>query len=177
MKKAFLLLSLAALGACSSNSAPEATAAANVVTFNDFEAGGGWSQDPTLFEKGRAHSGQYAIKVDKNHEFSLTFNLPLGQISDHKFKTIHVEAWVFMPSNKSTGNIGVQVMTPTNTQVYGDGLRLPDVVKTYGEWVQVGKDFTLPDTITSTQSLRVFLWRADATDEVLLDDMKVTIKD
>lgn len=177
MKKIASLLVLSLLGACSSDEgAATATDSANLITFNDFESGGGWVHDPSLIEQGRAHSGQYSIKVDKDHPFSLTYDMPLGKISSHKFKTIRVEAWAFMPSDKATGNIGIQVMTPTNEQVYGDGLRLPDVVKTYNKWVLVSKDFTLPDNINSNQHLKVFLWRADATDDVLLDDVKVSIK-
>lgn len=177
MRNIFSLLTLVLLGSCSSGNESTPEVDAQTITFNDFEGGGGWSQDPSLFEKGRAHSGQYAIKVDKDHEFSLTYNMPLGKISDHKFRTVHVEAWAFMPSEKSTGNLGVQVMTPANEQVYGDGLKLRDVVKDYGKWVAVSKDFTLPDNIIASQSLRVFLWRADATDEVLVDDVKVSIKE
>ena len=178
MKKLVLLLSLAGLGACSSDSAPaESANAADVFTTNDFESGGGWNTDPSYFDKGRAHSGQYAIKVDKDHEFSLTYDVALGKISSHKFKGIHLDAWVFMPSEKGTAHLGIQIMTPDNQQVFGSGLILRDAVKTYGKWVHVTKDFTLPDNITSNQHLRFFVWRADATDEVLVDDVKLSTID
>jgi hypothetical protein len=43
--------------------------------------------------------------------------------------------------------------------------------------VHVTKDFTLPDNITSNQHLRFFVWRADATDEVLVDDVQMSTID
>ncbi len=173
---------LALLAACHAGPAAEAGIDANTITFNNFEAGGGWSNDairndPNLLEKGRAHSGQYAIKVDKDHEFSLTFDMALGQIQTHKFKTVHLDAWAFLPSDKATGVVGLQVMEHgTNKEVYGDGLKLGEVVKTYNEWVPVSKDFTLPDNITLNQHLRLSLWRANASETVLLDDVKLSVK-
>ncbi|RZK15068.1 MAG: hypothetical protein EOO56_23665 [Hymenobacter sp.] len=183
MKEFAAILSLALLGACAGNTPTSPEIDANTITFNNFEAGGGWSSDagrndPTLLDKGRAHSGQYAIKVDKDHEFSLTYDMALGRIRSQKFKTIHLEAWAFLPSDKATGVVVVQVMEPvSNKQVHGDGLNLGEVVKTYGEWVPVSKDFTLPDDITMMQHLRLSLWRSNASDVVLLDDVKLSIKE
>lgn len=176
------ILGVALLGACSAASTDTTPVDANTITFNNFEAGGGWSNDairndPTLLKRGLAHSGQYAIKVDKDHEFSLTFDMALGLIRPQKFKTVHLEAWAFLPSNKAAGIVGLQVMEhATNKQVYGDGLKLGEVVKSYNEWVPVSKDFTLPDNITMNQHLRLSLWRASASEEVLLDDVKLSIK-
>jgi len=183
MKKIAALLGLSLLGACSSDNATGPAIDANTITFNNFEAGGGWSNEPnrnnpSLVAKGKAHSGQYALRVDKDHEFSLTFDMPLGQISTSKFKTVHLEAWVYMASDKATGTIGLQIMKPDGGEaVGGDDLKFRDVVKDYGKWVMVTKDFTLPDNITAAQHLRVFMWRADASEEVLLDDVKLSIKD
>lgn len=177
------LVGLTLLAACSSSdNSTGPTVDDNTITFNDFESGGGWSNDPyrndpALFKKGEAHSGRYAIKVDKDHEFSLTYDMPLGQVSPRKFKTLHLEAWVFLPSDKATGALGVQVMDHvTNTQVYGDAIQLASVVKSYNKWVAVSKDFDLPDNITSTQHLRLWLGRSGSPEEVLADDMKLSIK-
>lgn len=181
MKQLAGILCLAGLGACSADAPADSVVDANTITFNTFEGGGGWSNDagrndPTLLAKGRAHSGQYAIKVDQNHEFSLTFDMALGLISRHKFKTVRLDAWAFMPSDKATGILGLQVMEPgTNQQTYGEGIKLKDAVHTYRKWVPVSKEFTLPDNITLAQHLRLSLWRADASDEVLIDDVKLSI--
>lgn len=182
-KPAGLLLLPLLLGACAPNSAPGPPPGTNTITFNDFEGGGGWSNDPgrndpSLLDKGRAHSGQYAIKVDGAHEFSLTFDLPLIQISQKKFHRVRLDAWVYLPSAQATGALGIQVMNHAkNEQVFGDYLKLGEVVKTYKKWVPVHKDFTLPANITPVQHLRLSLWRADATDFVLADDVQLTLLD
>ena len=184
MKNIAALVGLALLGACSSNhEAADSSVDENTITFNNFEAGPGWSNDPnrnntTLVAKGRAHSGQYALKVDKDHEFSLTFEMPLGQVSNRKFKTMHLDGWVYMPSERAAGTIGMQIIKPEGNESIGGGdLKFADEVKKYGEWVKVSKDFAMPDNITAANRLRVFMWRAGATEEVFLDDVKLSIKD
>jgi hypothetical protein len=156
---------------------------AKTITYNNFEGGGGWSNDPyrnnpDLVEKGQAHSGQYAIKVDKDHDFSLTYDMALGKISPTKFKTLHLEAWAFMPTDKATGALTIQLVDhATNKEVFSDGIKFRDAVKSYNKWVAVSKDIMLPDNITPDQHLRLFLHRADATETVLVDDVKLSIKD
>jgi hypothetical protein len=183
MKVLAVLLSSILLGACSTNTFLDNKIDSRTVTFNDFESGGGWSNDPThnepgLVEKGQAHSGQYAIKVDQDHEFSLTYAMQLGRIRSKKFQKLHLEAWAFMPSDRATGIIGLQLIEARDgKQVFSDDIKLRDVIKTYGKWVPVGKDITLPDSVKAAQQLRLFLWRADASDKVLLDDVKLSILD
>jgi hypothetical protein len=182
MKQRTALLGLAWLAACSSPNPVGPDVDTSTFTFNNFEAGGGWSSNanqnnPDLVVRGNAHSGQYALRVDRDHEYSLTYDMPLGSISRTKFKTVHLEAWVFMASQRGTATIGLQIMQPDgNTSVGGGDLKFREAVHEYGKWVKVTKDFVLPDNITALQRLRVFMWRADATEEVLLDDVKLSIK-
>lgn len=173
-----VLFGLTLLNSCSGDKSGSAVGE-KVIMANDFESVAGWNVDPTLLDRGHAHSGQYAIKVDQTHEFSLTYDMALGLASPVKVKTVHLEAWAFLPSNKSTGVLGIQLMGgPTNSDgVFGEGIRLGEVVKKYNEWVLVSKDFTFPDNITPLEHIRLSLWRADASDRVLVDDVKLTIKE
>lgn len=179
MKNFTVLLGLALLGACSSDDKAGSGSGGKVITANDFEESAGWNVDPAMLDRGRAHSGQYAIKVDKDHEFSLGFDMALGQATPAKIKTVHLEGWAFRVGDNSTGILGVQVMDVNNPgqQVFGDGIKIAEVVKSKGKWEQISKDITLPDNITAAQHLRVSLWRADGTDAVLVDDVKLSIKE
>ncbi|RPD46153.1 hypothetical protein DNI29_14190 [Hymenobacter sediminis] len=179
MKQLILLLGLMALGACSADQkAGSGLSGAKIITANDFESTAGWNVDPGYLDRGRAHSGQYAIKVDQGHEFSLTFDMVLGQATPTKIKVVNLEAWAFLPSERATGMLGIQIMdSGTGQQVFGDGIRLGEVVKSYGEWVHISKDITLPDNITAIQHIRLSLWRADASDYVLVDDVKLSVKE
>lgn len=176
MKKIAILLGFSLLAACSSKDDSASISADKIITRNDFEALAGWNTDMNLLDEGRAHSGKYAIKVNKDHEFSLTFDMMLGKATSSKIKTVRLEGWAYLPSDRATGVLGVQIIGPDgNAQLFGDGIRLGEVVKSYGKWVKVSKDIVLPDTITALDHIRLSLWRADASDEVLIDDVTLSI--
>ncbi|UOQ73507.1 hypothetical protein [Hymenobacter cellulosilyticus] len=176
MKAYIGLLGLALLGACSSDKDTDLKIDDKTITTNDFESLAGWNTDPTTLDKGRAHSGQYAIIVDGNREFSVTYNAPLAQISNRKFKKVLLEGWVFLPSERATGVLGIQIVdAETGKEAFGDGIKLGDEVKTYKKWVPVKKEFTLPDNITAVQHMKMSLWRASASDFILADDVKISI--
>jgi len=178
MKLYIGLLSLALLGACSSDKESGLKTDAKTITANDFESLAGWNNDMAALDRGRAHSGQFALKVDNNQEFSLTFNMPLAQASPRKFKRVLLEAWAYMPSERSTGMLNIQIIEPTTgQQTFNDGIRLAEVDKVYKKWIPISKEMTLPDDMNATQYIRLFLWRADATDLVLIDDVKLSIID
>src|SRR6476469_8251778 len=160
MKKFTAVLGLSLLAACSSNENVASASDGKTITANDFESLAGWNIDMGLLDKGRAHSGDYAIKVNKDHEFSLTFDMLLGQATPSKIKKVRLEGWAYLPSDKATGQLGMQIMGPNGSdQLFGDGIRLADVVKTYGKWTKVEKDITLPDNITALDHIRMSLWR------------------
>lgn len=172
------LLSFALLGSCTSDKGTGLQVDENTITANDFESLAGWNNDPMALDRGRAHSGQYALKVDNNREFSLTFDSPLMVVSQRKFKTVVMEAWAYLPSERATGILGIQIVDPvTGQQAYGDGIKLGEEVKSYKKWVPITKEFVLPSDMKTTHHIRFSLWRADATDVVLIDDFKVSIKE
>jgi hypothetical protein len=178
MKKITVLLSLGLLASCSSDGT-STTQKEKIITSNDFESVVGWNSNAGTIDKGRAHSGKYAIKVDQDHEFSLTFDMPLGEATPSKLKALHLKAWAFLPSEKASGILGIQIMEPGTDvkQIYGDGIKLGEAVKSYNKWVEVEKDFVLPDNITADQHVRLSLWRAGASEQVLVDDIELSIKE
>jgi len=177
MKTYIGLLGLALLASCSSDDQGDLKVDEKTITANNFESSAGWGGvDPTSLDRGHAHSGQYAIKVDGNREFSLTYDAALGLASPKKFKKVLLEGWVYMPSDRSTGILGIQVTNAEDgKEVFGDGIKMRETVKLYKKWVKVSKEFTLPDNINATQHLKISLWRADASDAVLVDDIKLSI--
>ncbi|WP_156109088.1 carbohydrate binding domain-containing protein [Hymenobacter sp. APR13] len=173
------LLSFAMLGvvlaACSGSdsSAPDN---AKLITANDFESVEGWMPPTPALSREQAHSGKFSTRVDGNTEFSLGYSNLLGKVSPSKLRKITLQAWVYLPSAKSQARLGVQVSDPVSGQeVFGDGITLTDQVKEYKKWVEVSKEITLPENITATQLLKVFLWRASASDAAYMDDIRLTI--
>ncbi|KAA9331349.1 hypothetical protein F0P96_13965 [Hymenobacter busanensis] len=173
MTKAFGLLLLTAVlaTACSKN---QQTVDGDVITRNDFESYVGWFPETGNVGRDHAHSGQFAVKVDPQHEFGPTYKGIIGQISVHQLKGVHVEAWVYLP-NPQGAKLGVVVSTPDEkTQILGDGIDLNQDVKEYKKWVKIQKDIAFPATVNATHMLKVFLWRGGATEAVYLDDISIS---
>ena len=171
-----LLATAAAVAACGDDTAKKTTDS-SVVVDNDFEKTAGWGVDPALLSREKAHSGIYSISVDPAREFSLTYENALGQLSPQKFKKIRLSAWVYLQSPKGNGVVGMQITDPAqgNKAVGGDGINLAEAVRKYNTWVEVSKDITLPDNITSANHIKVFLWRGMATQAIFADDIRISI--
>ncbi|GGF04581.1 carbohydrate binding domain-containing protein [Hymenobacter cavernae] len=179
MKNFFCFLVLASfISSCSSDD--ELTAGPNTITANDFESLAGWvGGDQATLTKTRAHSGKYALEVSNGHDFSLTYDAVLGQISPRKLKKVRLEAWAFRPNPNAKGVLGIQIVDPAqdNKPVAGDGIYLESEVKEFNKWVKVSKDITLPDNLVYTQHLRLFLWRGAGSEPNYVDDVSLTILD
>lgn len=174
MRKITTLLGFLVISACSSDKKPDND---GVITANDFEAVAGWNSDLSLLEKNHTHSGQYAIKVDRDHEYSFTYQMPLSAINNReRIKTLHLEAWAYLISDKSNGDLVVQIVDPAqkNKAILYDAIKLGDEVKTYNTWVKVSKDIVVPDSVVAAHQLQLYLWRNSATEPIYLDDVKLS---
>ena len=178
--RSFVLLAAAAAGLFFVSSCGGSSSAndANLIAFNDFEAVVGWMPDPSTVSREQAHSGHYSVKVDGGHEFGMGYGLPLGKATTRKPKMLRVSAWAFMTDDKSAARLGLQLFDPaTGKEAFGDGINFNEGIKTFGKWVEVSKDIKLPESTTSTQELRVFLWRGSATTPAYVDDLRVELVD
>ena len=175
MKNFLYILVLTSLVASCSSDDKLPTAGANTITANDFESVAGWGVDPETLTKEHAHSGKYALKVDAGHEYSLTYDVVLGQASPRKLKKVRLTGWAFLPNDKATSVLSLQIIDPDqgNKGVFVDGIDLRESVKDYNKWVKVSKEFTLPEDITYTQHMKIFLWRAGSSEPSYLDDIVV----
>ena len=175
------LTGLTAAAACGSDTATTAgTAAGRVLVANDFENLAGWGIDPALLARDHAHSGVCAISVDPGHEFSLTYENALGQLSAQKLRKVHLSAWVYLRGPAGGGGVlALQITDPAQgyKAIGNDGINLGEAVNEYNQWVAVSKDVVLPETATSDSHLKVFLWRAGATQAVFADDLRLTALD
>ena len=151
---------------------------ANLIAANDYEAVVGWMPDPGSVSREQAHSGHYAVKVDGDHEFGMGYNLPIGKATARKPHKIRLSAWGYMTDDKSTARLGLQLFDPTaGKEAFGDGIDYSTAVKTPRKWVEISKEITLPATTTSTQDMKVFLWRANATSPAYIDDLRIELID
>lgn len=149
------------------------------VTHNDFESVRGWGTgNAETLTSDQAHSGRYAVRVDAAHEFGLTYDAKMGDVSVHPLKAIEVEAWVFLPSAQADAVLGIQIW-PAGAQAnsYHEQLRLLDQVKSFDSWQRVRYIFKIPSGLGSEDRLRLFLWRSTSPEPVYMDDIRVKARE
>lgn len=175
MKSILLSLCAVAVTFCT-ESARDDSADANYIMKNDFESLAGWLPPNGSLTVEQARSGRYSIKVDKDHEYSMGFGDLLGKVSSRKPRTVRLSCWAYLPSSKAIAQYQLQILDPaTGQSVFQDGITLADQVQDYRTWVKVEKDIDLPETIVSSQEIRVFLWRATAEEPAYIDDVALKI--
>jgi hypothetical protein len=172
MKTILLVISLAALTACSHDNETDNK---DLLMHTDFDSLVGWVPEAPSLSKGQAHSGHYSLKVDKGLEFSLGYSAVLGQMSSTRLRGVHMEAWAFLPTKDSKARLGFIVKDAVGGKdLLGDGLDLQDQVKDPGKWTKISKDFTFPATASYTSQLLMFMWGPGANGPIYLDDLQLT---
>jgi hypothetical protein len=163
------------LGLASCSKSADNTGPSNRIAFNDFESVDGWGAPNSSLTTAQAHSGHYAVKVDKDVEYSLGYNNLLGKASASKIKKLIVHGWVYVTGPKTTASLVLQVVAPdkNNQQVFWGGVDLSKEVHEANEWQEVRQEISLPDNVEASQQLRVYMWRGAAQQPVYLDDLEI----
>ncbi len=151
----------------------------DVVTANDYEATLGWVQGATSLTRDHAHSGRYADHVDATHEWGITFQAPVSQVSVHALRGVAVEAWAFAhdlnPNRSAVLQVEVWAHGPgqDTKPLFSSALPLNTQLTDSVVWTPVHQEFSLPTGLPFEANLRIFLWRAGSTKPVYLDDLRV----
>lgn len=142
----------------------------------NFETLYGWLPAPQsdLLSREQAHSGTYSIKVDPQHEYSLTYRAALGALHDTRISKMKVSAWVFVPDAQAQATLVVAIAgqgaKPEN--LLWEGITLQqEVAGEYGRWVKISRKLTLPAEADATNQLSIYLWRTGGDKAVFLDDV------
>lgn len=149
---------------------------ADQLAFNDFEKYKGWVGDMPLgaLSKAQAHSGKYSTVVDGANEYSLGYSSLLGQISDTRPTHYKINAWVYLPVATSAAKLVLSITdegAPAPV-LYKEAI-LAKEVKEAGKWQQVSLTADMPANAKPTSKMLVYLWRAEATEPVYLDDLEI----
>lgn len=147
---------------------------ADIISRNDFETSMGWgSVNTNQLTRERAHSGNYAIWADQNHEFSFTYDASLRNASVHRLKGLRVEAWVLLLSPASRAQLVVEVDEPMGKSRFHQAYLLAQQQPVFGKWAPISVDYHLPDNLNPEDRLKIYLWRSDATAPTYLDDITI----
>ncbi len=167
-------LAMVAVTACSKSDSSEVPA--NRITFSDFEGLDGWLPATPTLATDKAHSGRFALKVDKDNEFATGYMNLLGKLSPTRLSRLTLRAWALRSGAEAKAAVVVQVIDPANPaskQAFWQSLDLTTDVKTFNRWTEVSKTFELPATLGPAQQLRVYLWRTGGNQPVYLDDVEL----
>jgi Carbohydrate binding domain len=148
----------------------------NLISRNDFESLEGWAPTNPSLTTVKAHSGRYSVKVDSGVEYGISYISPLSKASPTRLQKVQVSAWVMRMGKDANANLVVEVKNPANDaqKIFWESLEIGKETKAVNEWTEVKKTFTLPATIEAAHELRVYLWRAGATQPVFLDDVVIS---
>jgi uncharacterized lipoprotein len=148
----------------------------NLISRNDFESLEGWAPANPSLTTAKAHSGRYSVKVDNGVEYSVSYISPLGKVSPTRLQKLEVSAWVLPTGKESNANLVVEVKNPANDaqKIFWESLETGKEAKEANKWTEVKKTFTLPANVEPTHELRVYLWRAGATQPLFLDDITIS---
>jgi hypothetical protein len=149
----------------------------NRVISNNFEAVAGWGNCDSLVTNERAYSGSYSIKVGPENETSYTYQRRLRDIFGRKPKRIQLNAQVFGPGfQNGNASLVVQILRPEkkHERIYFKNISLAKA-SSFRKWVKVTREIKLPETISDSDELRLYLWRNQATQPVFADDLEVLL--
>ncbi len=179
MRTSSLLIGAGLLGllaGCNRSSDTPSVGSGNGVWVNqDFESLRGWSNpnNATSLTSEKAHSGKFSIKTGPGIEYSMGFGAKLGDLSSTKPRKLHLEAWVWVPSEKSTSSLVVQVGSG-DKPVMWESIKLAEKAGGFGEWKKLETDIMMKPEITYTDGLSVYMWGPQETAPVYLDDLVIT---
>ncbi len=167
------LLLLLALAACGGNNSPtdEMT-----LSGNDYDHLEGWVPAGTVpfLTKEKAHSGAYSARINGAVEFAGGFTNLLGKLSSTRLKKITIKAWVLLPSKDAKAKLVVSLdnIAPDKNLKY-EAIDLVPAANKFGSWVAVTKTIEVPTEATYNTQLKVYLWRAESSQPVYLDDLEI----
>jgi hypothetical protein len=161
------------LVACShkKTKSPPPNAPGRVLFATSFENLEGWVTETPSLTNEKAHTGQYAIKVDQATEFSLTYLNKLVRLSPQRFDKVRLTGWGFLTA-PGAASVVFQITGPDQSTVFYDKIDITEV----DAWQRVSKVMTLPAVLNPTDQVRIYLWRAEAKAPVYLDDVKLSIE-
>jgi hypothetical protein len=149
-----------------------------IFVINDFESLVGWlgaASHPSL-TKERAHSGQYALKVDGAIPYSLSYNSTLGNLSEVRLKKLRLSAWVLVPDAEASALLVTHIgdAPPATKPLLWDSFDVAKATQKRGQWAHVSKVINMPAEADANTAIGLYLWCNKGTKATYIDDIVVS---
>jgi hypothetical protein len=163
---------------CSSQADLRDDAGNKILVINGFESLVGWmgtASHPSL-TKERAHSGQYALKVDGAIPYSLSYNSTLGHLSEIRLKKFRLSAWVLVPDAEASALLVTHIgdAPPATKPLLWDGFDVVKASQKRGQWAHVSKVINVPAEADANTTIGFYLWCNKGTKATYIDDIVVS---
>ena len=142
-----------------------------------FEELPGWAPEtPPSLTTEKVHSGKFAVRVDQQHPYSLSYRTELGKLCpSHRLRRLTLSAWVWVPSYQDDAVIVAAIASPGDPDhpTFRKSVYLTDSGP-FQQWKRVSRDLDLPSDIHADSQLTIYLWKSNANEPVYADDFQLT---
>ncbi len=139
--------------------------------YYDFEVAPG-KEMPGGFNKGLAHSGQYAVKAFGQNSYSVAVEKTAGEIGIDNLKAVAISAWIYVfPTKKEVkGSLVFAISNEVGVNVSWNGLYVYDPEVPRGQWFKVSKYMDLSKVeFKPGYKVQLYFWNTSSAD-ILVDD-------
>ncbi len=139
----------------------------------DFEEIKPTGKDSLLVSTDFAHSGNNAIKLDKNTEYSPGITEKMEKISPNGIGNADASVWIYLPDTATTAALVISFESSGKT-IDWYAVPLKDFVRSPNKWMQVVGSRKLPKAATKDDIMKVYIWNQDKN-TLYFDDLSVKV--
>ncbi len=144
---------------------------------NDFENYAGWSDSSSnayTLHYGEGHSGNYCIKVSKQHPFSAFFKLTFNQIPDERPTRLLISVFYKVNSKAISKTAMVcHIQDAAKKTLHWIEFPLVNESQETGKWMLFKKEVDITWVAEPKNTMAVLFWNHDTEEEVLIDDISL----
>ncbi|PKO97824.1 MAG: hypothetical protein CVU14_09295 [Bacteroidetes bacterium HGW-Bacteroidetes-9] len=184
----FIVLASALIYGCSnSNQSPSSAAIPTedttdqnqLVIENDLELASSmipsWINEVTVvkMDKIKAHSGEYASKIDDENVYSYAFGEKFENINKKLPRRVIVNGWYYMPDKNEKAGIVMDISEDNETKIW-EAFNFFNVNPTTNQWNEYTAYFSINQPIKPNYHLKIYGYSGKK--EIYLDDFKITFE-
>jgi hypothetical protein len=150
-----------------------------VVITNDMENAAAmipsWINERTVvtMENGKAHSGDYVIKIDDKEIYSYAYREYLENLNQKLPKRVVLNGWVNSP-DPAEGLSVIMDINENNVSKIWKAYSLKNTIETPGEWYEFTAYFNVDQPVQPHYQVKLFAFSGKKT--AYFDDFKITFE-
>jgi len=180
----FVLIMMVTSSCTNSGNNPEATQEQpkqkEVVIFNDMENAAGmipsWQNEKTVQAMpapAKAHSGEFASKVDKDNLYSYAYGELFKNINNVVPKKIIVNGWVYCAEYNEGLIIGMDI-NDNGKSIIWKGNPITSQINSQNEWHEFTTEYSIDQPVQLENHNKIFAFGGGKT--AYFDDLKITFE-